>query len=393
MDGTRRPLFSVRGASAIAITMGLVAFGSLAGAESAAADPVPPGSALDQQNTVGDDCSTNQTFGQSFVAGFDGDLTAVGLDIRGNFSGATDVRIEATTGGLPNGTVLATGTYTGAFIGVVALSTPTPVVAGTTYALILSGNLEFGCGTNSYPGGMLLYSFRGPWAADYGTDLVFSTYVIPAGAPHASDVSASTPEGVAVGIPLAETGGVTDRIVQTAPAHGAVTFTGSTATFTPTGQFAGTDSFTYIASNVAGNSALATVTVTVVPPVVVLSASSVVDGDPLTVDGSGFPANLWVDIRIGPSSLALTTVMTSATGTFHSTVIVTAGTPAGAHTIFVTGQGVTSTSLALTVTAAAVPPPVRQPIAGVATLPATGSDGGGMLATGLSALALLGVGS
>ena len=352
MDGTRRPLFSLRSASAIAITIGLVAVGSFIGVQSASADAVPPGSVIDQQNTTGDTCSTSQTFGQAFEAGTTGELTAVGIDIRANYSDSTDVHIEATTGGLPNGTVLATGTYIGAFSGVVALQTPAPVVAGTTYALILSGSLALGCSfSNPYPGGMLVYTANGPWLPDPNLDLVFSTYVRPPGIPQVSDVSASTPEGAAVDIPLVETGaGITGHTLLTAPAHGSVTFAGSTATYTPTGWYSGPDSFTYFATNAQGDSTPATVSVTVVPPTISTSASTVVAGGELTVEGYGFPPNLWVDIRVGPDSSALATPKTSASGTFSRTVTVPAITANGAHTIYMTGQGVTSASLPLTVT-------------------------------------------
>src|SRR5205085_12552119 len=46
--------------------------------------------------------------------------------------------------------------------------------------------------------------------------------------------------------------------------HGAVTTKGTTATYTPATNFHGTDSFTYTAKDAAGNSATATVTITVV---------------------------------------------------------------------------------------------------------------------------------
>jgi uncharacterized protein YhjY with autotransporter beta-barrel domain len=56
------------------------------------------------------------------------------------------------------------------------------------------------------------------------------------------------------------------------PTHGAVSIAGTAITYTPTAGYSGADSFTYTATNLGGTSAPATVTVTVSPPTLTLSA-------------------------------------------------------------------------------------------------------------------------
>jgi uncharacterized protein YhjY with autotransporter beta-barrel domain len=61
-------------------------------------------------------------------------------------------------------------------------------------------------------------------------------------------------------------GAATSVAVAAAPAHGTVTVSGTTASYTPADGYFGADSFTYTASNAGGTSAPATVSVTVSPP-------------------------------------------------------------------------------------------------------------------------------
>ncbi|NID16463.1 putative Ig domain-containing protein [Luteibacter yeojuensis] len=66
----------------------------------------------------------------------------------------------------------------------------------------------------------------------------------------------------------------TSVAVGTQAAHGTATAVGTTISYTPTTGYAGPDSFTYTASNAAGSSSPATVTVTVSPPTIVYTPSS-----------------------------------------------------------------------------------------------------------------------
>jgi outer membrane autotransporter protein len=66
----------------------------------------------------------------------------------------------------------------------------------------------------------------------------------------------------------------TSVAVATQAAHGTATASGTLITYTPTNGYAGPDSFTYTASNAAGPSSPATVTITVSPPTIVYSPAA-----------------------------------------------------------------------------------------------------------------------
>jgi outer membrane autotransporter protein len=77
------------------------------------------------------------------------------------------------------------------------------------------------------------------------------------------NITGATATGVAVG---------------TQATHGTATASGTSITYTPTTGYAGPDSFTYIASNGAGSSSPATVTITVSPPTIVYAPANPPDG-------------------------------------------------------------------------------------------------------------------
>lgn len=83
--------------------------------------------------------------------------------------------------------------------------------------------------------------------------------------PVAADVSASVAEGTSDNaITLSLSGGAAASVsVDSAPSHGTATASGTTIFYTPTSGYIGTDSFTYTATNAAGTSAAATVSITV----------------------------------------------------------------------------------------------------------------------------------
>lgn len=91
----------------------------------------------------------------------------------------------------------------------------------------------------------------------------------------ANAVSIALPyDAAATNVPLNITGGApTSVAVATMPSHGTAVATGLAITYQPTMGFAGSDSFTYTASNSAGTSMPATVSVTVANPVVTITAS------------------------------------------------------------------------------------------------------------------------
>lgn len=91
----------------------------------------------------------------------------------------------------------------------------------------------------------------------------------PSAGPVAATVAAnSSPNAISLSL----TGGAATSVaIATAPAHGTATATGTTILYTPDAGYSGADSFTYTATNATGTSAPSTVSVTVKPPMLVLS--------------------------------------------------------------------------------------------------------------------------
>ena len=98
-------------------------------------------------------------------------------------------------------------------------------------------------------------------------------------APVANPVSATVVYGsTANPIALNVTGGVAASVaIATPPANGTAVASGTSITYTPNAGFAGSDSFTYTATNAGGTSAPATVTIAVANPAITIAA-----GGPLT---------------------------------------------------------------------------------------------------------------
>src|SRR3546814_20130022 len=70
-------------------------------------------------------------------------------------------------------------------------------------------------------------------------------------------------------------GGTSDSVaVATPPTHGTALASGTTITYQPSAGYTGADSFTYTASNTAGTSAPATVSITVSAPTLSLSPAA-----------------------------------------------------------------------------------------------------------------------
>ncbi|WP_324725975.1 Ig-like domain-containing protein [Actomonas aquatica] len=88
-------------------------------------------------------------------------------------------------------------------------------------------------------------------------------------APAADDLTVSTSEDVALAIELSgvdvDDGDVLTFAILEGPAHGTLVLVGTTATYTPTPDFNGGDSFTYLASDALLDSTPATVTLIVTP--------------------------------------------------------------------------------------------------------------------------------
>ncbi|MDP9838671.1 hypothetical protein J2T09_003443 [Neorhizobium huautlense] len=193
-----------------------------------------------------------------------------------------------------------------------------------------------------------------------------SNSVTPAAAvqlPVATNVSATVAaNSLANPIALNITGGAANSVaIASNPAHGTACIAGTSITYTPTAGYSGADSFTYTATNTAGTSTAATVSITVSAPTFAFSpAAGTLTGATVgtaysqTVAASGgaspytyavssgsLPAGLTLDMSTGVISGTLTTA-----GNASFTVTATdANNAAGssAYALAVTSQAVTLT--------------------------------------------------
>jgi hypothetical protein len=108
-------------------------------------------------------------------------------------------------------------------------------------------------------------------------------------------------------IPLSLSGGAATSVYNNGPppAHGAVTISGTTVTYTPTSGYSGSDSFRYVASN-AGGSSSATVSITVLPqiPLANPTSATVIKNtgfNPITLSLTGGTATS-VAVSTGPAN-------------------------------------------------------------------------------------------
>jgi hypothetical protein len=141
-------------------------------------------------------------YAQTFTAGITGSLTKVALGIAMPNNSARvpaylTVGIYQSVSGVPTGSALASTTITD-FSGMpteseisasssrrtfdVHFTTPTAVTAGSTYAIAADAasngdNFSWYLGS-AYGGGSGAYRSNGPWTADPGFVVVFSTYVL-----------------------------------------------------------------------------------------------------------------------------------------------------------------------------------------------------------------------
>ncbi|MGM9426711.1 beta strand repeat-containing protein [Hydrogenophaga sp. MI9] len=215
--------------------------------------------------------------------------------------GTAPYSYAVSAGALPGGTTLnpATGAITG-----------TPSAAGTFNFSVTA--------TDSSTG-------TGPYTVTQSYAITIVN--IP---PVANAVSASVAyNAVAAPVTLNITGGApTSVAVASGAAHGTATAAGTSITYTPVAGYAGPDSFTYTATNSAGTSAPATVTVTVADPTITITAGGSLTAttaapysQTFTFNGGAAP---WSGFQVTnrPSGLSIT-------GTTANTVTVS-GTPSQA---------------------------------------------------------------
>lgn len=191
-------------------------------------------------------------------------------------------------------------------------------------------------------------------AVDFGT--VTITVDGPA-APSVSDTSASTAFETPVSFALNGAGVVTSFEVVDQPAHGTVSISGATATYTPGADYVGTDSFTYRAVGPGGASSAATATLSVAAP----GAPVVQNASASTVAGS--PVNISLSVSGEYSTVLVDSAPANGTAVISGTTLTytpSAGFVGGDQVMVVAmGPGGSSppATVAITVSAIAAPPP------------------------------------
>ena len=171
---------------ALALSAGILLVALLPGSTMALA----PAEVLDQSNTsVPNSTDAANDLAQTFTAGKTGLLTTVQLYM--SYGAQPDgvmitVLIYTTAGGLPTGSILggrsALPTATADWV-TFPLSSPVPVTAGQTYAIVFNTSADgkaWGSG-DTYSGGEALMYSETAWSANSGAikDFAFRTYVDP----------------------------------------------------------------------------------------------------------------------------------------------------------------------------------------------------------------------
>ncbi|MBU1345422.1 MAG: autotransporter domain-containing protein [Alphaproteobacteria bacterium] len=203
-------------------------------------------------------------------------------------------------------------------------------------------------------------------------------------APAVAAVTATAPfDSAGQAITLEASGVFTALTVATAPAHGAVSIAGTTATYVPSPGYFGADSFTYVATGPGGTSAPATVSIIVGTPAAP-AVAAVMATAPFDSAGQA--------IALEPSGVF--TALTVATPPAHGAVSI-AGTTAtyvpspgysgaDSFTYVATGPGGTSAPATVSLTVATPPPPVIAPPPATTTPTTTNGSGTATVELGAS---------
>lgn len=116
--------------------------------------------------------------------------------------------------------------------------------------------------------------------------------------PAVEPISAQVPYNTQTSISLAPSGSYTSLSVVTSPTKGAVSISGTAATYTPVSGYIGADSFTYAASGPGGVSAPATVSITVgAPAAPAVSNVSASTGYNTPVVIGAAPTGVWTSVN------------------------------------------------------------------------------------------------
>jgi len=213
-------------------------------------------------------------------------------------------------------------------------------VHGTATVNVSTGKVRFTPALNYYGNDSFTYKLKDPGGAVSNVATVAITVNPVNDAPVAAPDQATTPEDVAVEIPvLANDSDVDNSIdptsvtVKTNPSHGSVVVNPSTGafTYTPAKDYYGTDSFTYTVKDVGGaTSQPATVTIVVTPvndaPIAVNDAATTNENTAV-----GIPVlsnDLDVDSPLDPVSITIGTTTQHGTLSINKTTGIVTYTPA-----------------------------------------------------------------
>ena len=276
---TVNPATVPNGTVAVAYSQALTASGGVAPyAFAVTAGALPPGVNL----LAGGTLTGTPTAGGSF------NFTITATDsspFPGPFSGsrAYTLVVNAPT------IVLPATTLAGGALGAAYLAAITAASGGTspyTYALTagaLPGGLTLNTATGAIsgtPGALGTFNFSitaTDSSTGTGPSTATQTYsiVVVDNPPVANNGSIAVAYNAsATPVPLTITGGTPTSVAVATPAsNGTAIATGTSITYQPTAGFAGSDSFTYTATNSGGTSAPATITVTVNNPVITITTS------------------------------------------------------------------------------------------------------------------------
>jgi uncharacterized protein YhjY with autotransporter beta-barrel domain len=185
---------------------------------------------------------------------------------------------------LPRAPTIGTATVTGA--GQVAVPFTAPASNGgaaiTGYTVTSSPDGITGTGaaspvtvTGLTPGTSYTFTVTATNSVGTGSPSLTSNTLTPAPALVAGAVNATVAYGSSGTIDLVITGTPSSVAMVGAPSHGTVSVSGTTISYTPHAGYAGTDSFTYTASDAYTTTPAATVSITVAAPNVVFDTASV----------------------------------------------------------------------------------------------------------------------
>lgn len=252
----------------------------------------------------------------------------------------------------------------GSIIGVdiTAVTISTAPAHGT---LSVSGETVTYTPSPTYYGGSDSFTYTATNPGGTSSAAMVTITVGPLAAPTVANKSVTMPYNTTASIDLSGliTGAsITAVTIGTGPAHGTVSVSGETVTYTPSTGFYGADSFTYTATNPGGTSALATASISVSAPTITLSPSTLptmMEGNPysaaFTTTGGAAPYTYAVTSGSLPGGLMLSASgelvgLPASSGTYHFTVTVTDSS---------SGSGPYNRSHAYDLTVAARPDPSK----------------------------------